>query len=142
MHANKFGVLVLLLALSAAATARAESVVTLMADYASQAAGSAPGFTPSAERGRIFFTHKWDVAHRMPSCSTCHGSDLMQEGKHVITGRRIAPMSPRANAERFTDAAKAKKWFRRNCKEVVGRECTAAEKADLLKFFNNPGVKS
>ena len=85
---------------------------------------------------------KWDVSRKMPSCSTCHSSNLMQEGKHVITGKRIAPLSPRADADRFTDAAKAEKWFRRNCKEVVGRECSAAEKADLIKFFNNPGVKS
>lgn len=26
------------------------------------------------------------------------------------------------------------KWFRRNCTEVVGRECSAAEKADFIVF--------
>ncbi|MBZ0131275.1 MAG: DUF1924 domain-containing protein [Rhodocyclaceae bacterium] len=35
---------------------------------------------------------------------------------------------PRAEAARFTDAAKIEKWFRRNCSEVVGHECTAAER--------------
>ena len=39
------------------------------------------------------------------------------------------------NAERFTDAAKSEKWFRRNCNDVVGRECTAAEKADVLAWL-------
>ena len=39
------------------------------------------------------------------------------------------------NAERFTDTAKAEKWFRRNCNDVAGRECTAAEKADMLAWL-------
>jgi len=140
MHAGKFGIAMLLFAMAGAV--HAESAVTLMDGYASEAARSAPGFTPSIERGQSFFAHKWNVSRRMPSCQTCHGSNLTQDGKHVITGKRIDPLSPRADAERFTDSAKAEKWFRRNCKEVVGRECTAAEKADLIKFFNNPGVKS
>jgi hypothetical protein len=43
-------------------------------------------------------------------------------------------MASVANAERFTDPAKVEKWFRRNCKEVVGRDCTPAEKADFVLF--------
>lgn len=31
--------------------------------------------------------------------------------------------------------AKADKWFRRNCKDVLSRECTAAEKADVLAWL-------
>ena len=27
------------------------------------------------------------------------------------------------DGERFADAAKTEKWFRRNCNDVVGREC-------------------
>ena len=48
------------------------------------------------------------------------------------TDRRLAPPSTR---ERFTDAAKSEKWFRRNCNDVIGRECTAAEKADVLAWL-------
>jgi hypothetical protein len=139
---NLWKICIALLLMAIAGTVRAESPVALMNDYASQAVRSTPGFVPSAERGRNFFVRKRDVSRKMPSCSTCHSSNLMQEGKHVITGKRIAPLSPRADADRFTDSSKAEKWFRRNCKEVVGRECSAAEKADLIKFFNNPGVKS
>ena len=36
---------------------------------------------------------------------------------------------------RFTDPAKTEKWFRRNCTEVLGRECSAAEKADFIQFL-------
>ena len=44
-------------------------------------------------------------------------------------------MAPAANPERFTDAAKSAKWFRRNCNDVLGRECTSAEKADVLAWL-------
>lgn len=140
MHAKKVGITLLLVA--AVGTAYAESPATLLEGYSSEAARTAPGFAPSAERGRDFFARKWGVSDKMPNCQSCHGSDLTQNGKHVITGKRIAPMSPQVNSERFTSSRKVEKWFKRNCKEVVGRACTAAEKADLIEFFNNPGVKS
>jgi hypothetical protein len=56
-------------------------------------------------------------------------------GRHVVTGKAIAPLAPAFNAERFSDAAKSEKWFRRNCGDVVGRECSASEKADLLAWL-------
>ena len=46
------------------------------------------------------------------------------------------PLAPAAHARRFSDAAKAEKWFRRNCNDVLGRECSAAEKADVLAWLN------
>jgi hypothetical protein len=69
------------------------------------------------------------------SCTTCHGDDLTKEGKHHKTGKIIKPMAPSANAERFTDAKKIEKWFKRNCNDVWSRECTAQEKGDILKFL-------
>ena len=127
---------------AAAGTVQAEPATDLINNYAGEAARSAPGFSPSPERGKDFFAHNWGASAKMPNCQSCHGSNLAQDGKHVITGKRIAPLSPSANPERLTSGSKVEKWFRRNCKEVVGRECTAAEKADLLKFFSSPGVKS
>ena len=35
-----------------------------------------------------------------------------------------------------TDEAKVDKWFRRNCNDVLSRECTAVEKADVLAYLN------
>lgn len=29
----------------------------------------------------------------------------------------------------------AHKWFRRNCNDVMGRECTTVEKADVLSWL-------
>lgn len=85
-----------------------------------------------AARGQEFFTSKHG---RDWSCSTCHTAKPTVEGKHATTGKVIAPMAPAFNAQRFTDAAKTEKWFRRNCNDVVGRECSAAEKADVLTWL-------
>jgi hypothetical protein len=131
-----------LFCLAIAGTVQAETPAALMDGYVREAMQNTPDFVPSAERGQRFFSRDWGVSRKMPKCESCHGSDLTKDGKHVITGKGIAPMSPSANAKRFTSLSKSEKWFGRNCKEVVGRECTAAEKADLIKFFINSGVKS
>jgi hypothetical protein len=128
--------------LAIAGTACAETPTGLMDGYARDAKRITPDFVPSAVRGKAFFERDWGVSSKMPKCESCHGNDLTKYGKHVITGKRIAPMSPAANPKRFTRASKVKKWFSRNCRDVVGRECTAGEKADLIKFFSNSGVKS
>ncbi|MCF6229392.1 MAG: DUF1924 domain-containing protein [Gammaproteobacteria bacterium] len=69
------------------------------------------------------------------SCASCHGDDLSQAGKHIKTGKVIEAMAPSVNAERLTQRKKINKWFKRNCKWTVGRECTAQEKADILVFL-------
>lgn len=71
----------------------------------------------------------------MISCSSCHGTDLSKAGSHIKTKKVIEPMSRRANPERFTDEKKIEKWFKRNCKETFGRECTSQEKADFLSYL-------
>lgn len=86
----------------------------------------------SAQRGEAFFksAHGGDW-----SCASCHTQNPLAAGKHASTGKRIAPLAPSANAERFTDARAVDKWFRRNCNDVLGRECTAQEKGDVLHYL-------
>ncbi|WP_374403333.1 DUF1924 domain-containing protein [Niveibacterium sp.] len=115
-----------------ATTASAEAPQDIQAAYAAQAGA---GFTASAQRGRTLFTARHGVSADFPACTQCHGNDLAAAGKHAITGKQIEPMAVRANPQRFTDAAKTEKWFRRNCREVVGRDCSAAEKADVIAFL-------
>ena len=67
-------------------------------------------------------------------CRQVHGAPPTTQGKHAKTGKAIAPLAPAANAERFADAAKVEKWFRRNCNDVLGRACTPSEKADVLAY--------
>jgi mono/diheme cytochrome c family protein len=92
--------------------------------------GAFAGF--SAQRGEAFFksAHGGDW-----SCASCHTQNPLAAGKHASTGKRIAPLAPSANAERFTDARAVDKWFRRNCNDVLGRECTAQEKGDVLQYL-------
>jgi uncharacterized membrane protein len=98
-----------------------------MAAYLAQS-----GQPAQVARGQEFFSTKHGKEW---SCSTCHTAKPTVDGKHATTGKVIAPMAPAFNAQRFTDAAKTEKWFRRNCNDVVGRECTAGEKADLLSWL-------
>ena len=70
------------------------------------------------------------------SCQTCHGTDLKKRGKHAKTGKAIEPLAPSVNSERFTELKKIKKWFKRNCKWTLGRECTNQEKGDFLKYLS------
>ena len=113
--------------------AQAQSLVQLQAGYAQQAVKDDRSFkTFSGARGQRFFLSKHGSDW---SCASCHTSDPTRSGKHDVTGRAIQPMAPAANPKRFTDAAKAEKWFRRNCRDVVGRECSALEKGDVLAWL-------
>lgn len=69
------------------------------------------------------------------SCASCHTATPTAEGKHASTGKPIGALAPAVNPERFADTAKTEKWFRRNCNDVIGRECTATEKADVLAWL-------
>jgi mono/diheme cytochrome c family protein len=95
---------------------------------------TAAGKPASAERGRTFFTtqHGKDI-----SCASCHGSTPTGPGKHVSTGKVLEPLAPAANPKSLTDSAKVAKWFKRNCNDVLGRECSAQEKADVLAFLTS-----
>lgn len=112
-----------LLCLPALAATPAE----LLATYSAQA-----GAPAVASRGESFFqaTHgkEW-------SCASCHGQLPLQPGKHAATGKTIGALAPAANPQRFSDPAKVEKWFRRNCNDVLGRECTPGEKADVLAWL-------
>lgn len=68
-------------------------------------------------------------------CQTCHGDDLTRSGKHVKTKKVIDPLARSVNPERFTEMKKIEKWFKRNCKWTIGRECTDQEKGDLVKYL-------
>ncbi len=93
---------------------------------------SAAKAPPDAARGRDFFRSRHGGEW---SCASCHGANPTMQGRHAGTGKPIAALAPAFNPERFTDSAKADKWFRRNCKDVLERECTAQEKADVLAWL-------
>ena len=92
-------------------------------------------FNADPDRGARFFRtaqgEDW-------SCSSCHTEDPREAGEHITTGKAIDALSPLSTPSRCTDTTKTDKWFRRNCGDVVGRECTAAEKADVIAFLLQP----
>lgn len=116
------------------ASAHAATPAELLAGYRAEAARQTAGFQVSALRGAEFYTRRFGVSDKLASCATCHTDQPTQAGRHVVTDKAIKPLAPAANAERFSDQAKVEKWFKRNCTEVVGRECSAAEKADFIAF--------
>jgi hypothetical protein len=112
---------------SAALPALASTPSELAAGYAQKAGAAA-----DAARGQTLFTR---TQGREWSCSSCLGARPVQPGQHAATAKPIAALAPAANVERFTDPAKVEKWFRRNCNDVMGRECSAGEKADVLAWL-------
>jgi hypothetical protein len=94
---------------------------------------SASGISsPSPQRGEQFFNRRHGGEW---SCATCHGKPPTGEGAHAGTGKPIAPLAPAFNPERFTKAATVEKWFKRNCGDVLKRECSAGEKADVMSYL-------
>jgi hypothetical protein len=133
MHKTFIALALLAPALLAAQAADATTPVEIQSTLDAAARKAAPGFAGfSAARGALFFK----TAHANEwSCASCHTSNPVAPGRHAKTGKDITPLAPAANPARFTDAAKADKWFKRNCNDVLGRECTAAEKGDVLAYL-------
>ncbi len=90
------------------------------------------GAPAKAERGQALFTQRQGGEW---SCASCHGTPPTAQGKHASTSKAIAPLAPTFNPKAFTDTAKVDKWFKRNCKDVLSRECSAQEKADVLAYL-------
>lgn len=88
----------------------------------------------STEKGRVFFSSRHGGEW---SCASCHGTPPTGSGKHARTGKALAPLAPAFNPKAFTDQARVDKWFKRNCKDVLDRECIAVEKADVLAYLNS-----
>ena len=124
---------VVVAALSVTTIALAQTPADIQRSLEAAARQESPGFSGfSAQRGMAFFrtTHgnEW-------SCASCHMQNPTGPGQHARTNKEIAPLAPTANTERFTNPAKVEKWFRRNCNDVVGRTCSAAEKGDVLAYL-------
>jgi mono/diheme cytochrome c family protein len=117
--------------LLSAASAFAATPADILRGFQAQGAAAV-----SAPRGERFFTSRHGSDW---SCSTCHTDNPLARGRHATTGKAIAPLAPASNAERFTDARRVEKWFRRNCNDVLGRACSAQEKADVLGYLMSLG---
>jgi cytochrome c peroxidase len=109
--------------------AESTAINNLLQDYEDQGASTA-----DAEQGKQLWQKRFN-RNGERSCASCHTKDLTQNGKHIKTNKNINPMSPSVNPERLTDSKKVNKWFKRNCKWTLGRECTAQEKTNFLVYI-------
>ncbi len=120
----------LLLAIALAPmAANADAVADLLRQYEARGASKF-----SVADGEAFWARPAVDAKtgEIRKCAQCHGEDLRRTGKHVTTGKAIDPLAPSANPKRLTDIEHIEKWFSRNCKWTLGRECTAQEKGNVL----------
>lgn len=115
--------------LALAGPAQAVTPAELLAGYQAKAAAPA-----SPERGKRLFTTNFGQPLGW-SCSSCHTDDPTRSGKDDVTGKPIEPLAPAVNPARFIDRVKVENKLRLNCNDVVGRDCTAQEKADLLAWL-------
>ncbi len=110
-------------------SAQAATPAELLAAY--EARAKAPG---SPERGQKLFTTNFGRELGF-SCSSCHTAEPVKRGRDQVSEKSILPLAPSANAQRFTDKTKVETWFRLNCTDVVGRDCTPGEKADVMSWL-------
>lgn len=122
-------------ALMLPAVASAGPLEAQLAEYATAARAENPAFAGfSAARGETFHRTEFGLGKpETPACASCHGKDPRAAGR-TRSGKVIEPMALSVSPTRYADPAKVEKWFRRNCREVLGRACTAQEKGDWLSF--------
>lgn len=128
-----------LIAVGMAAVAGEPARDAIVAAYSQQAGSENSAFNGfSTARGEQLYLGPHAGGNvETPACATCHTADPRAPGRHVKTGRAIEPMAVSVNPRRFTDAADVEKRFARDCPNVLGRPCTAAEKGDFLTFLIN-----
>ena len=119
----------LLLPASSVAAPRDE----LLASLAAAAKAADPAFSGfSAARGeKLHVTRFTGGKAQTPSCTSCHGDSPRSAGR-TPAGKAIDALAVSVTPTRYTDPAKVEKWFKRNCQEVLGRQCTPLEKGDWL----------
>ncbi len=131
-------VLVVLLGLTAvsaqADVANAEKLVSI---YSAIAKHDNPDYAgPTAADGKFFFNRKIKLGNgKEMACASCHTANPADEGKHIVTGKAIRPLSPVVNAKRFEDFEKVQEKFTQHCKDIIGSDCTAAEKANYITYL-------
>jgi hypothetical protein len=140
-------VLVVLLGVAAgSAQANVANAEKLVSIYSAIAKHDNPEYAgPTAADGKFFFNRKIKLGNgKEMACASCHTANPADNGKHIITGKAIRPLSPVVNAKRFEDFEKVQEKFTQHCKDIIGSDCTAAEKASYITYLlteKTPSVK-
>ncbi|PPC80424.1 MAG: hypothetical protein CTY38_11085 [Methylotenera sp.] len=95
-----------------------------------------PEFVSSVTEGKMFFNRKIKMPNgKEMACASCHTTNPANVGKHALTGKSIEPLSPAVNKKRFSDLDKVEEKFTEHCNEIIGTDCTAAEKANYIIYL-------
>lgn len=95
-----------------------------------------PDFVSSVTEGKMFFNRKFKLKNgKEAACASCHTTNPADTGKNIITGKAIAPLSPAVNNKRFKNLDKVEEKFTEHCNEILGTDCTAAEKANYIIYL-------
>ena len=98
--------------------------------------GATRGYIETALQMQTQGTRVPDVYKRQGwSCASCHGNPPTGKGVNALSEKPIPALAPAFNPASFTDRSKVDGWFKNNCKDVLNRECTMAEKADVLSWL-------
>lgn len=89
----------------------------------------------SAEDGKAFFNRELTIKGKQVACASCHTANPAETGKHIVTKKSIKPLAPSANPERFANVDKVEKNFEKHCLDIIGRDCTAQEKANFITYL-------
>jgi hypothetical protein len=110
----------------------------ILGQYASAAKAASSAFSGfSATRGQQLHVTKFTGGKPdTPACTACHGDSPLHAGR-TPAGKTIEAVAVSVTPARYTDPAKVEKWFRRNCNDVLGRECTPLEKGDWLTYVSS-----
>jgi hypothetical protein len=120
---------------SAAMILATASVAGPREDLLAQYAAAAKSAGLSAAGGQTLHTRNFAGGKPdTPACTSCHGKDTRAAGRSPA-GKSIEAVAVSVTPARYTDPAKVEKWFKRNCTEVLGRECTPQEKGDWLTYM-------
>jgi len=145
MKSTKLFILTLLSVATFSANADVTNAEKLATKYYSIAKEINPDFkAPSVADGKTFFNRQFNVNGKQIACASCHTSNPADEGKHIVTGKPIRPLSPIVNEKRFTDIDKVEAKFTEHCNDILGADCTAAEKSNFISYLiteKSPSVK-
>ncbi len=117
-----------------ATVANAEKLVTIYTELAKHENKEYKG--PTATDGKFFYNRKIKLGNgKETACASCHTANPADNGKHIVTGKAIRPLSPAVNEKRFSDFENVEKKFSKHCKDIIGSDCTAAEKASYITYL-------
>jgi len=111
--------------------------------YAAHVKAIDPSYKLTAEAGRAFYVKKYSRKGKEESCASCHTDNPAKAGKHTETDKPIQPLSPAADAKRFSNLQRVEKNFKVHCQDIIGRDCTPQEKGDYIIYLltvQNPEV--